>query len=59
MEVAEFGQFPLLEEEEKHSERQVGQREQSILALLKVKGRMGSRVHLFSRRIEEGLKLNE
>lgn len=45
MEVAEFGQFSLLEEGVKHFERQAGQRGQSILAPLKVKGGMGRQVH--------------
>jgi len=36
--VVEFGQFSLLENEEKHSKRQAGQKSLSIVAILKVKG---------------------
>lgn len=39
--AAVFIEFSLSEKEEKHSERQTGQRDQSIFALLKVKGEGG------------------
>lgn len=39
--ATEFGQFTLLEKEEKHSERQASKRGQSTVALLKVKNEGG------------------
>lgn len=44
--VAEFGQFSMLEREEKHSGRQAGQRGQIIIALLKVKNGRGEGVRM-------------